>query len=54
MTYKKGVNMDINKLFQKPAIPNYTDTFNNTENQNFEIWEVTPLKKGMKIFYESC
>ena len=25
-----------------------------SENQNFEVWEVTPLKKGTRIFFESC
>ena len=48
MTYMKSVNVDIKEVFKKLDIPN------TSENQNFEVWEVTPLKKGTRIFFESC
>lgn len=48
MADMKSVDADIKEVFKKLDIPN------NSENQNFEVWEVTPLKKGTRIFFESC
>ena len=44
----KNIKSDAEDLFEKYNIPT------NPDNKDFEIWEVTPLKKGMKIYYESC
>ena len=48
MADRNSVDVDIMEVFKKLDIPN------NSENQNFEVWEVTPLKKGTRIFFESC
>lgn len=41
-------DVDVKEVFEK------LDIHDNYETQDFEIWEVTPLKKGMRIFYEMC
>ena len=48
MVDMKSVDADINDVFKKLDFPN------NSENQHFEVWEVTPIKKGTRIFFESC
>ena len=44
MTDMKNVDADIKEVFKKLDIPN------NSENQYFEVWEVTPLKKAQGFF----
>ena len=48
MVEMKIVEADVKEIFKKLNLPD------NSETQNFEVWEVTPIRKGTKIFFESC
>lgn len=42
------INADVEEVFKKLDLPIQPN------QKNFEVWEVTPLKKGMRIFFETC
>lgn len=48
MVKKELTQKEIIEVFEKLQIPT-----NNEYSNDFEVWEVPPIKKGTQIFFES-